>query len=82
MNRLKLSVLLCLLCLPGLAILSGCGMVGKGGPLADTTSVGYSPMVGDVVFQSMPPTELSTAIETATNSPYSHCGVVAIKNDA
>lgn len=79
MHRLRLRVLPGLL---GLTFLAGCGMLGKGGPLAETTSVGYSPMVGDVVFQSLPPNELSTAIETATNSPYSHCGVVAIKNNS
>jgi hypothetical protein len=37
----------------------------------------YRPREGDVVFQSLPASPLSTAIEGATNSPYSHCGLVA-----
>jgi hypothetical protein len=37
----------------------------------------YRPSEGDVVFQSLPPSRLSVAIEGATRSRYSHCGIVA-----
>ncbi|QDU26837.1 hypothetical protein ETAA8_19200 [Anatilimnocola aggregata] len=37
----------------------------------------YQPQEGDVIFQSLPFSELVKAIEGATNSPYSHCGIVA-----
>ncbi|MDZ7616924.1 MAG: YiiX/YebB-like N1pC/P60 family cysteine hydrolase, partial [Patescibacteria group bacterium] len=37
----------------------------------------YQPREGDVVFQSLPYSRLVRAIEGATRSPYSHCGVVA-----
>jgi hypothetical protein len=37
----------------------------------------YSPREGDIVFQSLPPSRLSLAIEGATRSRYSHCGIVA-----
>lgn len=36
----------------------------------------YSPEAGDMIFQSLPRNELVVAIEGATNSPYSHCGIV------
>jgi len=36
----------------------------------------YSPQEGDVIFQSLPHTDLVDAIEGITHSPYSHCGVV------
>ena len=39
---------------------------------------GYAPQVGDVVFQSLPHGELVEMIEGATNSPLSHCGIVAL----
>ena len=37
---------------------------------------GYSPVEGDIVFQSVPHSDLVDAIEGITGSPYSHCGVV------
>lgn len=37
----------------------------------------YHPEEGDVVFQSLPPSAVVRAIEGATRSPYSHCGIVA-----
>jgi Permuted papain-like amidase enzyme, YaeF/YiiX, C92 family len=37
----------------------------------------YKPKQGDIVFQSLPPNRLSIAIEGATHSSYSHCGIVA-----
>lgn len=37
----------------------------------------YQPMEGDVVFQSLPHSPLVDAIEGATESPFSHCGIVA-----
>ncbi len=40
----------------------------------------YSPKEGDIVFQSLPRSPLVNAIEGATHSPYSHCGIVAKRN--
>lgn len=40
----------------------------------------YEPKEGDIVFQSLPESDLTRAIEGATNSPYSHTGIV-IKKD-
>lgn len=40
----------------------------------------YRPREGDVVFQSLPLNPLVVAIEGATHSPYSHCGLVARRN--
>ncbi|MGC3966582.1 MAG: YiiX/YebB-like N1pC/P60 family cysteine hydrolase [Pirellulales bacterium] len=37
----------------------------------------YEPQVGDVVFQSLPHGTLVNTIEGATQSPLSHCGLVA-----
>lgn len=42
---------------------------------------GYAPREGDMVFQSLPHSPLSDAIEGATGSPYSHCGIVAFGSD-
>jgi len=36
----------------------------------------YRPQEGDIVFQSLPQSPLVNAIEGATGSPYSHCGLV------
>lgn len=40
----------------------------------------YEPKEGDVLFQSLPRQALSIAIEGATDSPWSHCGIVAREN--
>ena len=37
----------------------------------------YEPQKGDLVFQSLPRNAVVNAIEGATESPYSHCGIVA-----
>src|SRR5262245_15890707 len=37
----------------------------------------YQPREGDIVFQSLPYAPLVNAIEAATDSPFSHCGLVA-----
>jgi hypothetical protein len=37
----------------------------------------YAPREGDVIFQSLPRGALVNAIEGATHSPWSHCGIVA-----
>ena len=36
----------------------------------------YTPEVGDIIFQSLPRNAVVDAIEGATGSPYSHCGIV------
>jgi hypothetical protein len=36
----------------------------------------YEPREGDIVFQSLPSSRLSRAIEGATHSRFSHCGIV------
>lgn len=58
---LKLTMLL------GLAALLGCGPVVPGE---------YLPVVGDILFQSLPRSPLIDTIEGSTGSPYSHCGIL------
>jgi hypothetical protein len=41
----------------------------------------YQPQEGDVIFQSLPFSRIVTAIEGATDSPLSHCGIVAREDD-
>ncbi|WP_459867628.1 YiiX/YebB-like N1pC/P60 family cysteine hydrolase [Endothiovibrio diazotrophicus] len=41
----------------------------------------YRPEAGDVVFQSLPKVDLVEAIEGASNSLYSHCGMIVRKAD-
>lgn len=36
----------------------------------------YAPQIGDVYFQSLPPSPLVVAIEGVTQSSYSHCGIL------
>ncbi|MBI3845168.1 MAG: hypothetical protein HY292_11090 [Planctomycetes bacterium] len=43
--------------------------------------VSYEPREGDVVFQSLPRCDLVDAIEGATKSPFSHCGLVVGRGD-
>ncbi len=43
---------------------------------AETTPLSYLPHAGDLVFQSLPHNEVIDAIEGASGSPYSHCGIV------
>ena len=40
----------------------------------------YAPREGDIVFQSLPRSRLVNAIEGGSQSPYSHCGIVAKQN--
>ena len=42
----------------------------------------YVPRLGDLVFQSSPRGPLINAIEGATQSPYSHCGIVPRRDEA
>jgi hypothetical protein len=42
----------------------------------------YQPQEGDVIFQSLPYSPVVVAIEGATKSPYSHCGIVAQEKGA
>jgi hypothetical protein len=39
--------------------------------------LGYHPREGDLIFQSLPRSDLVEAIEGSTGSPFSHCGIVA-----
>jgi hypothetical protein len=41
----------------------------------------YPKQEGDILFQSLPREELVDAIEGITESPWSHCGVLARRND-
>lgn len=66
LERIRLAVFVCLLL--------GVGYVFNVQLLLWRMS--YSPQEGDVIFQSLPHGELVDAIEGATHSPYSHCGVV------
>jgi uncharacterized protein YycO len=55
-------------------VASSCGFAGKSG-----TTAAYQPVAGDILFQSLPNPpglDLVDAIEGATGSPYSHCGMV------
>ena len=40
----------------------------------------YSPQEGDILFQSLPHSRLVNAIEGISESPYSHCALVAKQN--
>jgi hypothetical protein len=42
----------------------------------------YQPRDGDVIFQSLPYSRVVNAIEGATGSPYSHCGIVSQEKGA
>lgn len=42
---------------------------------------GWAPREGDVLFQSLPRSPLVDAIEGASRSPWSHCGLVARRGD-
>lgn len=46
------------------------------------SNASYEPRVGDIVFQSLNGSELAAVIESATQSPYSHCGIVTKQGDA
>jgi hypothetical protein len=37
---------------------------------------GYTPRVGDILFQSLPHNRLVDAIEGSTDAPFSHCGIL------
>lgn len=41
----------------------------------------YTPRTGDIVFQALPPGPVVLAIEGATRSPFSHCGMVFARAD-
>jgi hypothetical protein len=61
-----------------LSTLSGCAKpAATEEPVAITAPSDYSPQLGDVLFQSLPRGPLIDAIEGATHSKYSHCGIVA-----
>lgn len=62
----------------GLLVAGGYGVLRGPGILAAWR---YEPRVGDVVFQSLPRSPLVNAIEGSTNSPWSHCGIVAYEDD-
>jgi cell wall-associated NlpC family hydrolase len=61
----------------GLVVLVACLGCNDGDVRGD-----YAPQVGDVLFQSLPHNELTDAIEGASKSPYSHCGIVVKRGEA
>lgn len=63
-----------ILCLLALVACSGCNERNIRGD--------YAPQLGDLLFQSLPHNELVDAIEGASKSPYSHCGIVVKRGDA
>ena len=64
-----------------LAVFALCVIVGAAGLAwvlgpAYRAAAQYEPQEGDIVFQSMPHSPLIDAIEGASESPLSHCGIV------
>ena len=60
------------------ATLSGCAKpAATEEPVVAAAPSDYTPQLGDVLFQSLPHGPLIDAIEGATHSAYSHCGIVA-----
>lgn len=49
--------------------------------LFSTDNPEYSPVAGDMLIQSFPNSDLTRAIESCTNSVYSHCGVLEFRAD-
>ncbi len=61
-------------------MLAGCGGSDQTGDNKKSNAVfpaGYTPLAGDVLFQSSPHTRLVDTIEGVSESPLSHCGIVA-----
>ncbi|MEM6506627.1 MAG: YiiX/YebB-like N1pC/P60 family cysteine hydrolase [Planctomycetota bacterium] len=78
----KLQSAIVMVCLISLhSGLAGCASPGinadQGAPELLTE---YTPQVGDVIFQSSPESPLINMIEGASNSHYSHCGIVDRRN--
>jgi hypothetical protein len=48
---------------------------------AQSAPLSYLPQTGDLLFQSLPHNEVIDAIEGASGSPFSHCGVVVKTDD-
>ncbi|MDR0535076.1 MAG: hypothetical protein LBG65_01765 [Puniceicoccales bacterium] len=48
---------------------------------AHGNSARYMPAEGDILFQSMPRDKFVEAVESATKSPWSHCGIVVRSGD-
>ena len=69
--RIRLAVLVC--------ILIGVGYRFNAQVLC--YRLAYSPRDGDIIFQALPHCELVDAIEGVTHSPYSHCGVVLLREN-
>jgi len=63
-----------------LLLLIGMGSIGYFAVPAILPYIDYSPEEGDILFQSLPDSELTRAIEGATESPYSHTGMIIKKN--
>ncbi|MBA4017026.1 MAG: hypothetical protein C0483_07640 [Pirellula sp.] len=59
------------------ATLSGCAKPAAEESVAAVAPNDYTPQLGDILFQSLPHSPLIDAIEGATHSKYSHCGIVA-----
>ena len=66
------------------ALLTACNDPASANPAPDPAaklSDSFSLREGDVVFQSFPDAPLTRMIEGATQSPYSHCGIVGRVNN-
>ena len=59
-----------------IAIIGAISLLSACDAAEDTT---YQPKEGDILFQSLPHNEIIDAIEGATGSPFSHCGIVVSK---
>jgi hypothetical protein len=51
-------------------------------PSAAPSKADYQPRAGDIIFQSLNGSDLGAVIESATKSPFSHCGIVTKQGDA
>src|SRR5687767_5467578 len=82
MSRLLRSIVLSCVAAVGLG-LSGCqsGTPAPTEAQAGDVRRGYEPRLGDVLFQSLPHEPLTDAIEGASKSPFSHCGIIDRKGE-
>jgi hypothetical protein len=70
-------MILRLLTYAGFCFLAGCSSTRQASPPPKD----YAAHSGDFVFQSFPHDPVTDAIEGSTGSPFSHCGIVALRGD-